>query len=78
MSIENVYLKKVWELTGQDLKGFLTVQRKQGKIYNIRPKNFTTSKTKKTNLFSSDKDFINIMAKTVLSDDEKKQRSQEI
>lgn len=40
LTIKNVWLKKIWEMTcgAKDLP--LRVQRKRGKIYNIRPYNF--------------------------------------
>lgn len=36
--IEKIWLKKIWEITGKNRSGMLTVQKKRGVIYNIRPK----------------------------------------
>lgn len=40
LTIEKIYLKNIWELTGPARLRPLTVQAKRGMIYNIRPKNF--------------------------------------
>ena len=39
--INDIYLKKIWELTGPSTNRPLRLQVKRGVIYNIRPLNFT-------------------------------------
>lgn len=38
--IQNIYLKKIWEITGPSDTNILNLQVKQGQPINIRPKNF--------------------------------------
>ena len=40
LKIENIWLKKIWEITCPSEQFSLRVQVKQGKIFNIRPYNF--------------------------------------
>ncbi len=37
LTIDNLWLKKVWELTSPSGKDAIKIQRKRGQIYNIRP-----------------------------------------
>lgn len=65
LSIRNIYLKKVWELTGKASAYPLNCQRKNGQIYNIRPNSFhSTRATIPT--FSSKEEFIGALYNTVL------------
>ncbi|MCV6638239.1 NgoBV family restriction endonuclease [Candidatus Albibeggiatoa sp. nov. NOAA] len=63
LKIENVWLKKIWEITCPSERWALKTQTKRDVIYNIRPANWYSDKTKyKT--FASKQDFINALFKT--------------
>ena len=63
LSIENVWLKKIWEITRPSKDWPLNVQVKQGDIYNIRPATWYSDRSKfKT--FNSKEEFIEALFKT--------------
>lgn len=64
LTIKDIWLKKIWEITcpANDLP--LRVQRKRGKIYNIRPYNFKNNSTG-FQPFASREDFINAIKQTL-------------
>jgi len=65
LSIRQIYLKKVWEITGRATDYPLNCQRKNGQIYNIRPISFHSIQA--TILpFTCKGEFIAALYKTVL------------
>jgi type II restriction enzyme len=64
LTIKDVWLKKIWEITcpARDLP--LRVQRKRGKIYNIRPYNFKNNSTG-FQPFATKEDFVNAIKETL-------------
>lgn len=56
ITINDIWLKKIWEIAGKSEKYPLKVQEKRGMIYNIRPN--TDFKKYKSSPFSSKKDFM--------------------
>ena len=67
--MKNLYLKKVWEMTGRSTEFPLNCQRKKGQIYNIRPNSFHVAQASKLIIpvFSCREEFIAALYKTVLS-----------
>lgn len=58
ITIENLWLKNIWEITSS-MKDFpLTVQNKRGTIYNIRPTKWYSTSKRSRDSFSSLEDFI--------------------
>jgi type II restriction enzyme len=66
LRIENIWLKKVWEITCTSGKYALKTQNKQDKIVNIRPYNFKTM-SGGFQPFSSRLDFVNAIRQTLSS-----------
>lgn len=64
VSIKDVWLKRVWEITGPSQTWPVKFQVKKGVIYNIRPITWY-SKRSKYKAFTSRKDFVNAMAKCI-------------
>ncbi len=63
LSIENIWLKKIWEITCPSAAYPLKIQQKKKIIYNIRPANWDAlNATFKT--FSSKEDFIEALFET--------------
>jgi type II restriction enzyme len=58
-SIKNIYLKKIWEMSGSSPKNHIELQAKQGIATNLRPKNFCSSRAK---LFTSRGQFVSGIA----------------
>jgi type II restriction enzyme len=54
ISIREVYLKKIWQMTGPSPTNVLNLQVKQGKPVNIRPKDFRTN----SGIFHSEEEFL--------------------
>lgn len=54
ISIREIYLKKIWQMTGPSETNILNLQVKQGKPVNIRPKDFRTNPS----IFKSEADFL--------------------
>lgn len=67
LSIRNIYLKKVWEITGASTDYPLTCQRKNGQIYNIRPISFHSTQNLRRTPFTCKEEFLAALFKTVLS-----------
>lgn len=65
LSIREIYLKKVWEITGKATAYSLNCQRKNGQIYNIRPNSFHSTKAH-IPTFACREEFIGALYKTVL------------
>lgn len=63
VKINEIWLKKIWEITCKSKKYDLRTQIKQGKIYNIRPYNFKTG-AKGFQPFKSKLDFVNGIKET--------------
>ena len=59
MSIEQVWAKKVWELCGSSETNVLNLQKKNGVVYNIRPKNWYN---KDVDIFKSRRDFVTALS----------------
>ena len=66
LSIKNIYLKNVWEITGKATDYPLKCQRKNGQIYNIRPASFQSKKITTLNPFTSKEEFVVAIYKTLL------------
>lgn len=63
LSIDNIWLKKVWEITSSSEKNPIKIQVKREQIYNIRPCIWYSSRLK--NLpFQNKKEFLNALAET--------------
>lgn len=58
LTIKNIWLKKIWELSTNSEDWALRLQVKQGVIHNIRPVNFTSNRTKFTP-FQTKQEFLN-------------------
>lgn len=65
LSIRNIYLKKVWEITGRATDYPLNCQRKNGQIYNIRPISFHSTRAA-IPAFTCKEEFLAALYKTVL------------
>ena len=63
LRIDNVWLKKVWEISSPSGPNDIKVQTKRGQIYNIRPCTWYSNKLK-FQPFVSKLDFLNALAKT--------------
>ena len=63
LSIENIWLKKIWEITCPSERWPLKTQTKRGVIYNIRPAAWY-SKNARYKVFTSEEDFINAVFET--------------
>jgi hypothetical protein len=59
VSIEQVWAKKVWELCGSSETNVLNLQKKNGVVYNIRPKNWYN---KGVDIFKSRRDFVKALS----------------
>ncbi len=64
LKIENIWLKKVWEITCPSEQYALKSQVKQGKIVNIRPYNFKTM-SQGFQPFATRLDFVNAIKQTL-------------
>lgn len=61
LEIIDYWIKNVWELTGPSNTNYLSLQVKNQRVYNIRPKDWRNS----YNGFQSRKDFVNALADAV-------------
>lgn len=68
ISIQDMWCKKVWEITGPAQDFALKCQRKKGQIYNIRPANWKENNRGKLKPFTCKEEFIAALYKTHLSD----------
>ena len=57
ISIREIYLKKIWQMTGPSETNILNLQVKQGKPVNIRPKDFRSN----LSIFESEGDFLHAL-----------------
>ena len=66
LKIENIYLKKVWEITRKmgNNKFPLNVQQKKGQIYNIRPSAFHSKRKGNIESFKTRDDFVKALYDT--------------
>jgi hypothetical protein len=66
LSIDKVWLKKIWEITCASAAYPLKTQNKRGVIYNIRPATFHSSgtRTSKFSIFSGPTQFVDALYKT--------------
>jgi type II restriction enzyme len=64
LKIEDIWLKKIWQLTCASNKFALRTQTKQGKIYNIRPYNFKVV-SQGFQPFETRLDFVNAIKQTL-------------
>lgn len=65
VSIKDLWLKKVWEITRRMDDWALNLQVKQGVVHKIRPGVWYSKKTKKFSTFKSLEDFISAIEETV-------------
>lgn len=66
ISIEDVFLKKIWEITCASGPYPLKVQAKRGQIYNIRPASWY-SKNVKYKPFATRNDFVQALSQTLVA-----------
>jgi len=59
LSIKEYWLKNVWEITGPSEKHHLSLQVKQNRVSNIRPKDWRTNKS----VFKNRRDFVIALSK---------------
>lgn len=64
ITIREIWLKKIWEITCQSNMCALKVQQKRGKIYNIRPYNFK-SMSRGFQPFASRRSFVDAIKLTL-------------
>ncbi|ELC8442524.1 NgoBV family restriction endonuclease [Clostridium perfringens] len=66
IKIENIWLKKIWEISSSSSSHKLKVQTKRGMIYNIRPCTwYSTSNRAKFKPFTEKKEFIEAIHETI-------------
>lgn len=63
--IEDIYMKKIWEITCPSSKYPLKVQAKRGVIYNIRPATWYSTRTK-FQPFENRRDFVRALSETLV------------
>jgi hypothetical protein len=63
LSIDNIWLKKVWELTSPSIKDPIRLQVKRGQIYHIRPCTWYSSKLP-FKPFQNRQEFLEALSKT--------------
>lgn len=66
IKIENIWLKKIWEISSTSSSHKLKVQDKRGMIYNIRPCTWYSMKTK-FKPFNNKKEFVSAIYQTLLN-----------
>lgn len=76
LSIKNVWLKKIWEITCKSKEWPLKVQQKRKVIYNIRPATWYSSKTK-FKPFESKEDFVKAVNETMQQYNSKRSKKKE-
>lgn len=64
IKIENIWLKKIWEISSASSSHKLKVQDKRGMIYNIRPCTWYSARTK-FKPFSNKKEFVHAIHQTL-------------
>jgi NgoBV restriction endonuclease. len=68
ISIQDMWCKKVWEITGKAQDFALKCQRKKGQIYNIRPANWKENSRGNLKPFTCKEEFVAALYKTHLSE----------
>lgn len=68
ITIQDMWCKKVWEITGPAQDYALKCQRKKGQIYNIRPANWKENRRGSLNPFTCKEEFVAALYKTHLSE----------
>lgn len=63
ISINNYWLKNIWNLTGPSRTNILSMQKKQGTAVNIRPKNWRSPKVQ---MFTSRQEFVYALSQAVM------------
>lgn len=58
ITIEDLWLKQIWELSTSSAQWDLKIQQKQGTIYNIRPVNFTSTRQNIAQPFKDKQEFL--------------------
>ncbi len=58
VKIEELWLKKIWELSTSSAQWALKIQQKQGTIYNIRPVNFISTRQNIAQPFNNRQEFL--------------------
>ena len=58
LKVEDIWLKKIWELSTNSAQYALKIQQKQGTIYNIRPVNFVSTNPNSAQPFKTKVDFL--------------------
>lgn len=66
IKIENIWLKKIWEISSTSSSHKLRVQDKRGMIYNIRPCTWYSTRTK-FKPFSNKKEFVYAIHQTLIN-----------
>lgn len=63
ISINNYWLKNIWDLTGPSGANILSLQKKQGTAVNIRPKNWRSNRVQ---MFTSRQEFVEALSRAVI------------
>lgn len=66
VTIKNIWLKKIWQISGKSQKWPLRVQVKRGMIYNIRPVKWYSTHANSTDPFNNKREFIDAIYQTLL------------
>lgn len=66
LCINNIWLKKIWEISGPSAAYPIKVQQKRKMIYNLRPITWYSTKDKSAKPFKNKEEFINALSKTLL------------
>ncbi len=64
LTIENIWLKNIWEIAGPSPTNILEVQKKRGTPYNIRPKNWYSGSGRN---FSSREEFVQALHNSAIA-----------
>lgn len=64
LTIDNIWLKKVWEITSPSGPDAIKIQRKRGQIYNLRPCTWY-SKRLRYQPYTNKKDFLKALEETI-------------
>jgi NgoBV restriction endonuclease. len=72
LSVSNVFCKNIWEITGETEKESLKCQIKKGKVYNIRPVSFTSTRDKVRKPFENLEGFLIALYKFTVEQDKGK------
>lgn len=64
LHIENIFLKKIWEISSASERWPIKTQTKRGVIYNLRPCAFHSSRASKYPPFKNKEEFVDALYKT--------------